>query len=888
MNETASRLQGLNYFTTEGFEDQFQLVLIPPGTKRATSPGWNEGIAWIDDDGEVCRSNNDLRGEPGRWNRTEVTVDLVAAMIEEHDWNYGLRPVGNIGIIDADKKECGLAWEDWFLNSSHRVVVRTRKGRHLFVRLEPDLLALNLGKGPLGDAGDFIFPGEAGYALGLGSVADGVERTADHLEPGGAVDSMTVADFNLGRANLGLPPVGTATDTRGTGERSKLADLLANPATPGNRNDWLSRVAGHYATMIPYRDAYEATMRGVNASLAAPVDDTELHTTIWSIWETEQAKPDGVTVDVPPTAQDILWPDPGPDHDPYVRLVEGRVVERWWRKLEGEWLSTMTTHFDWLLAVERVGVDSDDVHHYRVSVTTAEGEVKHHWIDLSANGRNLGTWCTNHGLVIGSIATSSRKARRAGWTHVADAIVEAGRNAPSAVMVDAFGWDIDGSVYVGSDGVIGPGGFREHDTHVPSLRLENESAQWLIEPTDNNRASRPAALSVLTRYTGYHHAEVAGPFACWWAACLARPLIRTKLGMFPHLFIAAASGAGKSQGMFTDMVRMLGVTSPGELLTIPAARNALSWNRNAPLFIDDPDDAAAYDNLLRVAITDSSLSKMAADNSLVASYTLVRPAILASETLDMGERALQERAILLEPSSPNDRQREDLVGHDSDGLPLFGFVSEWDLIRDEQQSYDFERFVGHYLTVVMERNLLDLVDTVPAPNLARGREEAMFHTLAIGREILAGLIGEDQMGNVDAGLAAYVAARLEQATTDYLTSTVLPAAVLAWSNALDPDTHGTAYEREHCPLYLRRDRLLGFHVRKLATWWAREQRGQKVSDRRLQLGGYQALLRQAQSYVDSGRANRTDVRTRSNQSFYFLDRGLSDQVLDSANVGRPE
>ena len=94
-----------------------------------------------------------------------------------------------------------------------------------------------------------------------------------------------------------------------------LAALLDAPAPNGSRNDWLARVCGHYAGLFRHEDAYLASVRLANASLAEPLGRQEWRKTALSIWKKEhrqQTKPGTARVvclaDVAPVAVTWLWP----------------------------------------------------------------------------------------------------------------------------------------------------------------------------------------------------------------------------------------------------------------------------------------------------------------------------------------------------------------------------------------------------------------------------------------------------------------------------------------------------------------------------------------------------------------------------------------------------
>ena len=72
------------------------------------------------------------------------------------------------------------------------------------------------------------------------------------------------------------------------GPLSILSHLLANPPTEGGRNNWLAKVAGHYAKELKHQDAFEETIRGLASRLVLRMRRSKK--LIKSIWTAEQSK----------------------------------------------------------------------------------------------------------------------------------------------------------------------------------------------------------------------------------------------------------------------------------------------------------------------------------------------------------------------------------------------------------------------------------------------------------------------------------------------------------------------------------------------------------------------------------------------------------------------
>ena len=73
------------------------------------------------------------------------------------------------------------------------------------------------------------------------------------------------------------------------GASSKLQDLLDNPPSEGGRNDWLSRVSGHYARQfVGQVEQYQAAVEAANGLMTEPLPDVEVTKTSTKIWETHE------------------------------------------------------------------------------------------------------------------------------------------------------------------------------------------------------------------------------------------------------------------------------------------------------------------------------------------------------------------------------------------------------------------------------------------------------------------------------------------------------------------------------------------------------------------------------------------------------------------------
>lgn len=81
---------------------------------------------------------------------------------------------------------------------------------------------------------------------------------------------------------------GQATKERGKAKET-LQELLNNPPEEGGRNDWLTRVAGHYAHKYAQdRDKFDRCIADAGNKTTPPMDSDEVARVAESIWTTEQ------------------------------------------------------------------------------------------------------------------------------------------------------------------------------------------------------------------------------------------------------------------------------------------------------------------------------------------------------------------------------------------------------------------------------------------------------------------------------------------------------------------------------------------------------------------------------------------------------------------------
>lgn len=210
------------------------------------------------------------------------------AEVDAHDGNFGCR-TGDVGghtlwVLDADAKRDGLeaicAWEARYGVIAGCRVRTGSGGLHIYMKGKPGVRSREL---PV-----------LGTGLSVELKANGHQVVfPGSVHPNGQPYELETPEgfTDLPDAPAWLVALATAeSEQAGTSPRTKLAELLQQTPVEGERNNWLTRVAGHYAAQIRHRDAYGETVRAVAAPLG--LDDDEVGRVISSIWKSEQSKRD--------------------------------------------------------------------------------------------------------------------------------------------------------------------------------------------------------------------------------------------------------------------------------------------------------------------------------------------------------------------------------------------------------------------------------------------------------------------------------------------------------------------------------------------------------------------------------------------------------------------
>lgn len=446
---------------------------------------------------------------------------------------------------------------------------------------------------------------------------------------------------------------GTTTGSGGT-TRSLLSRLLSQPPSGegSGRNDWLARVAGHYAkTWHNQEDLYRAHCEQANNSMGEPLDEAEFNKTIESIWRGEHERND-------------------------------------YRRIDGAcgYLASGTTNMLCQVVVNRGEdkayefVEYADFDLVAKGVMTDEAGARTYWAEIVRTSRMEVDKVEKLDIILRAEVLGDDRALRKFlarfactvvppdnmWPKVGSPGVRIQRylesQRPPVVRINpALGFEADA---LGE----GQGGFVTHDGIITStglvpldkaaVRADPRLKSGGMAPHDYGFEDNPVvAQDILREVLTFHHDAVTTVYGAYWAACLLKPQIEARTSLFPFMAVEAPSESGKTNGFFHMMTQMNGNTRGEVQPTKAALRDMAAAHRNGMVWVDDLDDPAYLMELLRAATSGGSLTKMGEDRESVKNTQIVSPIVISGEALGLGtQKALVDRAIVLKATSPTSRR----------------------------------------------------------------------------------------------------------------------------------------------------------------------------------------------------------------------------------------
>lgn len=607
--------------------------------------------------------------------------------------------------------------------------------------------------------------------------------------------------------------------------RSMLSQLLANPAAEGGRNNWLARVAGHYAKLIPHLDAYDLLVREANAKLQPPLPEHEVAKTIASIWSSEQAKEGKAAPDQEDDSE--AWRDnllrPSEDTG---WLVSGKIcIMVQVRVKEGD--HTELALARWLNAdLHVLGViEGDEDRTYEVEVLKPDGETITSALPAStvADSRKLNAWLADRGVSIGAPDNMSPTRMKEGAR--LSRYLEA-QDAEVLEAVDALGWHEPSEAFVCHEGIIRADGPAAHERVRPDPALK----EWA--PYRYGHAGRDTAADILAEVLQFHHEEVAAVFGSWWAATLLKPQVMTKSSQFPFMALEAASESGKTTGFFSLMLQLSGNAAGNSNPTRAALRDYLSGHHSGIVWMDDLDSLEQHGELLRNVTVGGAMVKKGDGNHKQVVAQLRAALVVSGESLGlMGQKALLDRAVLLEVPSPTGR-----VSVKDPSRP------QWDDVLDLRARHpNLTDFSGSIVELALAQ--ADMADDFKKFRLGSGRYADKLAVLRFGARVLQEILGEGRGAWVVDLTDRWVAESEDTGSENALTLKLLPLCLARTGWKQRPEGPDPSSRTVGTPAFVHEDGCVWFSPQLLADWWEREPPVGKRLDPRVE--SCDALTQQA-------------------------------------------
>lgn len=776
--------------------------------------------------------------------------------------------VSRLAVLDCDD-DVAVKW--WFkkLGAAMRETARvnTGKGHHFYFQLaEGESHRGRSSSG--GESGAWDLRCDGGGVVAPPSVhPDGrVYQWADGKGP----DAIQMAPAGLW----------VSEPTEGDGEaevapRSMLAHLLAHPAAEGERNNWLTKVAGHYAKTFKYEDAYLESCRLAGEMVG--LGEAEWQKTANSIWETEHAKP--------AVALRAKYGEPLESNG---YMISGETCILTQVKLRDD----EDGHFELGLAQilsgdlrvkARILDEEDELVAYEVEIVTKDST---RLVELPAakltDTRSRDALFVKFGLITTTPDGVHPRVMREGQRFAA--YLES-QDAPTQKYVPALGWLDDANGYLTPDAIVtadGPqplGGYRPH----PSLKTKIPY-RYGFESVDDTRA-------ILREVMTFHFPQVTAVFGAWWAAVFIKSQLQRRFAQFPVMAMEAPSESGKSTGFFPMMLKLSGSEQGEGVFTKAALRDYLAAHRNAVVWMDDLDDLSSYEELIRGVTVGASLAKKGMDHTSQVSIKLEGALSLSGESLGLrDQKALADRTLHLEVPSPVDRMSE------RDGADH----SQWLDVKDIDANHDLNNYAGTILQQVAQQitsgNWLEEAMTRAKEESGKGRFADKMAVVRVGARMLRMLLDDDEWGESTEWVHNEVEQWIADQTSEYdsdenaLTLRILPAALRAWGLPRKPMAPDVDRRRAATPVFVggkagdnpKAYGAVWFSPGALAEWWRDFNRG-SISER---TASERALVEQGHR-LGAGKKNKrwftyVDGDGKAGSNYWRLPEEWSMKVINRA------
>lgn len=577
---------------------------------------------------------------------------------------------GNLGddriAFDVDLQHGGRVLTS-FPNTHTHYTGRGNGNRHLIYTFEPGSATSMVGqknKG-LGDGMD-IKSGFGGYVVlpptkheetgkpyTVGDENDGAFHVLLDEELQAIYDEAGISLSATARgAAKGLAAVGGSKTTKTTPQVKEtapgaspayLSSLLQNPPTrgEGRTNDWLTRVAGHYAKQWhDKRDMYELDFRRAVDMVDPSYEEAEkIQESVWTAEQANHLERDA--------SAETGWLT-GNGRALFCQIMEGAGENR---------TIGQAPFADFDIIARGVAVGDDSARSYWVSILWKGQE-----IELTLTGEMLGDDRALRKFLSTVGATIDIPLSAFPKTPIGVRLQRylESQDPAQVQIVDTLGWHEELGAFVTHEGVITLEGVTSKEQAgivADPILLKRDVAPYKY----GFEGTWDEAVEVLREVLTFQEDTVTAVFGAWWAACLLKPQIQTQTAVFPFFGIEAASESGKTNGFFALMVGMNGNTRGQIAPTKPVLRDSASANRNGIVWADDLDDLTAYGEILRASTSNGTASKMDLDRNGIKNTQIVAPLLISGEQLGMSQqKALADRSVVVNVNSPTERMSQRL------------------------------------------------------------------------------------------------------------------------------------------------------------------------------------------------------------------------------------
>jgi len=575
-------------------------------------------------------------------------------------------------------------------------------------------------------------------------------------------------------------------------------ELMLPPDDPGRGNNWLARVAGHLAKMERrYYDRYLAILTNINWASIDPIEEGAFMKTVESIWNSENSKAET-------HSQENGWLI-GNGSRLMTQVEVGSGEDK--RLVPGEWA-------DFDIRVRSITRASDGTMVYTVDLITDDHIYEATQLDPSifSTDSKLSGWLAIRGATILPVPFD----KYGGYAHrhrLAKYLKN--QHAESSNAVRHLGWNGELKQFIVHEGVVtNDGQILAHSGSVPDPVLTS----WA--PYVYGVVSADEAIEVLREVLTYQDERVTSVFGAWWVMAILKG--RYQASQFPFMSIEAPSESGKSTGFFAFMVALAGNTNGHGRYTAPAFRDALAGHRNGITWLDDVTEITDLQDTIRQLTAEGHTSKKGTDRRETETVQLLCPLVVSGEGLGtvMGEKAMRDRALQLEVTSP--KGRKSLKDPER---------PQWDDIQEMMSRYggkpeDMTAVAGTLGGLIHSR--ADMLSQLRDLRTSSGRHGDKMAIVRMGARILADLTGDEaHIERVD----SWCASQQDEGSVNYALAEIIPWYLRVNLIPTSASGHQGAYYDQKCD-------TVWVSVARLADAW--RQRG-GLTAREKQLGTEDAI-----------------------------------------------